>query len=159
MKDALKVYGPLAAAILILLIIVMRFVAPPPPMELRFAAGGVDGQYYALAQRYADNLARHGIEVEVLETKGTIENYALLNDGGADVALLQGGLASEESLENLESLGGMFAEPFWIFTRSDRLSLLSADFGDLEAVRIAGGAPGSGTRAMTERLQQEWGGD
>lgn len=159
MKDALKVYGPLAAAILILLVITMRFVAPPPPMELRFAAGGSDGQYYALAQLYSDSLARHGIEVEVLETKGTIENYALLNAGEADVALLQGGLASEESRENLESLGGMFAEPFWIFTRSDDESLLSSDFGDLENASIAGGAPGSGTRAMAERLQQEWGGE
>ena len=158
MKDALKVYGPLAAAILILLIITMRFVAPPPPMELRFAAGGVDGQYYALAQRYADALSRHGIDVEVLETRGTMENYALLNAGEADVALLQGGLADDESRANLESLGGMFAEPFWIFTRADQLSLLSSDFGDLETVRIAGGAEGSGTRAMTERLQAEWGG-
>lgn len=158
MKDALKVYGPLAAAILILLIITMRFVAPPPPMELRFAAGGVDGQYYALAQRYADALSRHGIDVEVLETRGTMENYALLKAGDADVALLQGGLADADARDSLESLGGMFAEPYWIFTRADQLSLLSSDFGDLETVRIAGGAEGSGTRAMTERLQSEWGG-
>ena len=45
MKDALKVYGPLAALVLVLLMITMRFVAPPPPMDLRFAAGGADGQY------------------------------------------------------------------------------------------------------------------
>ena len=159
MKDALKVYGPLAAVILILLIITMRFVAPPPPMELRFAAGGQDGRYYALAQQYADALAVHGIEVEVLETAGTVENYRLLNADEADVALLQGGLASAESQENLRSLGGMFAEPFWIFSRSDQFSRLTSDFGDLESVRIAGGSMGSGTRAMTERLQAEWGGD
>lgn len=159
MKDALKVYGPLAAVILILLIITMRFVAPPPPMEMRFAAGGADGQYYALAQRYAYDLARHGIDVEVLETKGTIENYELLKSGEADVALLQGGLADDDSLEALRSLGGMFAEPFWIFVRTDENAAAPADFGDLETVRIAGGAIGSGTRAMTERLQAEWGGD
>ncbi|MEL7032883.1 MAG: TAXI family TRAP transporter solute-binding subunit [Pseudomonadota bacterium] len=158
MKDALKVYGPLAAVILILLIITMRFVAPPPPMELRFAAGGQDGRYYALAQEYADALAVHGIKVEVLETAGTVENYQLLNADEADVALLQGGLATPESLSNLRSLGGMFAEPFWIFSRSDQFSQLVSDFGDLEQVRIAGGAVGSGTRAMTERLQAEWGG-
>lgn len=158
MKDALKVYGPLAALVLVLLMITMRFVAPPPPMDLRFAAGGADGQYYALAQRYAYDLAGHGITVEVLETKGTIENYKLLKAGEADVALLQGGLADAESLDALRSLGGMFAEPFWIFTRSDQEIPAPADFGDLEAVRIAGGAVGSGTRAMTERLQSEWGG-
>ncbi|MEP1145223.1 MAG: TAXI family TRAP transporter solute-binding subunit [Henriciella sp.] len=158
MKDALKVYGPLAAVILILLIVTMRFIAPPPPMELRFAAGGVDGQYYALAQRYADDLAQHGIEVEVLQTAGTMENYALLKDGSADVALLQGGLADDGAKESVESLGGMFAEPFWIFMRADQLISPSNDFGDLDTVRIAAGRAGSGTRAMTERLQAEWGG-
>lgn len=158
MSDALKVYGPVAAGLLIVLIILMRFIAPPPPMEIRFAAGGTDGQYYALAQEYADALSVHGITVEVLETAGTVENFALLEAGDADVALLQGGIASDEDRDGLYSLGGMFAEPFWVFTRSDSPSRLTTDFGDLKTVRIAAGAPGSGTRAMTERLQAEWGG-
>ena len=155
MKDALKVYGPLAAIILILLVITMRLVAPPPPMELRFAAGGVDGQYYALARQYADALDTHGIEVEILETAGTVENYALLRSGDADVALLQGGIASEEDRAIVQSLGGVFAEPYWIFVQADSPA---ADFGDLSSLTIAAGPQGSGTRAMTERLQAEWGG-
>nr|WP_070961086.1 TAXI family TRAP transporter solute-binding subunit [Hyphomonas sp. Mor2] len=159
MDDALKTYGPIALVVLVVLIIAMRFVAPPPPMDIRFAAGGADGEYYAIAERYAEALSEHGIRVEVLETKGTIENYALLQAGEADVALLQGGLASDEAREHLDSLGGMFAEPFWIFRRADQLSALATDFGDLETVRIAAGPDGSGTRAMTERLQAEWGGE
>lgn len=155
MKDALKVYGPLAAAILILLIITMRLIAPPPPTAITFAAGGVDGRYYALAQDYAEALSKHGIEVEVLETAGSVENYALLGSGDADVALLQGGIASDADREAVQSLGGMFAEPFWIFVRGD---LDAADFGDLHTLTIAAGPNGSGTRAMTERLQHEWGG-
>jgi ABC-type amino acid transport substrate-binding protein len=158
MKDVLKVYGPLAAGLLILLIITMRFIAPPPPMEIRFAAGGADGQYYALAQQYADALSEHGITVEVLETAGTVENFALLKSGEADVALLQGGIASDEDREQLLSLGGMFAEPFWVFARTGEGMDQADDFGDLKQARIAAGAAGSGTRAMTERLQSEWGG-
>ena len=159
MTDALKVYGPVAAGLLILLIITMRFIAPPPPMELRFAAGGVDGQYYALAEQYADALAEHGIQVEVLETAGTVENFALLKAGDADVALLQGGIASEDDRADLLSLGGMFAEPFWVFTRAAPEATIAMDFGDLKTARIAAGAIGSGTRAMTERVQSEWGGN
>lgn len=155
MKDALKVYGPLAAVILVLLIITMRLVAPPPPMDLRFAAGGVDGQYYALARQYADALETHGIEVEILETAGTVENYALLRSGEADVALLQGGIASAEDREIVQSLGGVFAEPYWIFVQAGSSAI---DFGDLSALTVAAGPQGSGTRAMTERLQTEWGG-
>ena len=159
MTDALKVYGPVAAGLLILLIITMRFIAPPPPMELRFAAGGVDGQYYALAEQYADALAEHGIQVDVLETAGTVENFALLKAGDADVALLQGGIASEDDRADLLSLGGMFAEPFWVFTRAAPEATMAMDFGDLKSARIAAGAIGSGTRAMTERVQSEWGGN
>lgn len=159
MTDALKVYGPVAAGLLILLIITMRFIAPPPPMELRFAAGGVDGQYYALAEQYADALAEHGIQVNVLETAGTVENFALLKAGDADVALLQGGIASEDDRADLLSLGGMFAEPFWVFTRAAPEATMAMDFGDLKTARIAAGAIGSGTRAMTERVQSEWGGN
>ena len=159
MTDALKVYGPVAAGLLILLIITMRFIAPPPPMELRFAAGGVDGQYYALAEQYADALAEHGIQVDVLETAGTVENFALLKAGDADVALLQGGIASEDDRADLLSLGGMFAEPFWVFTRAATEATMAMDFGDLKSARIAAGAIGSGTRAMTERVQSEWGGN
>jgi len=155
MTDALKVYGPLAAIILILLVITMRFIAPPPPMELRFAAGGADGQYFAIAQQYADALSQHGITVEVLETAGTVENFNLLQTGDADVALLQGGIASQTDRETVQSLGGVLAEPYWIFVRRDSLVF---DFGDLSGSTIAAGPVGSGTRAMTERLQAEWGG-
>lgn len=155
MKDALKVYGPLAVIILVALVVTMRLIAPPPPTKIAFAAGGLDGQYYALAQTYAERLAEHGIEVEVLETAGTVENYALLNSGDADVALLQGGLAGEAEPDAIESLGGMFAEPFWIFVAAGNPAL---DFGDLDTATIAAGPEGSGTRAMTERLQAEWGG-
>lgn len=155
MNDALKVYGPLAGVILILLIITMRLIAPPPPTEITFAAGGVDGRYYALAESYADRLAEHGIAVEVLETAGTVENYSLLSSGDADVALLQGGIASESDRANVQSLGGMFAEPFWIFVRAENLA---DDFGDLRDQTIGAGPVGSGTRAMAVRLQTEWGG-
>ena len=156
MKDALKVYGPLAAIILVLLILTMRFIAPPPPMELRFAAGSPDGQYYALAEQYAAALDAHGIRVEVLETAGSVENYRLLRDGAADVALLQGGIATEADRASVESLGGVLAEPFWIFVSA---SSAVTDFGDLSSLTIAAGPEGSGTRAMAERLQREWGGD
>ncbi|MEL6862670.1 MAG: TAXI family TRAP transporter solute-binding subunit [Pseudomonadota bacterium] len=155
MTDALKVYGPLAAIILVLLIITMRLIAPPPPTQIAFAAGGVDGQYYALAEQYAEALSNHGIQVEILETAGTVENFALLQSGDADVALLQGGLAGESERETIQSLGGMFAEPFWIFVGQDSPAY---DFGDLHDLVTAAGPEGSGTRAMTERLQSEWGG-
>ncbi len=155
MKEALKVYVPLALIALIMVVVMMRFVSPSPPKSITFAAGGADGQYYALAEAYRDRLAVHGIEVEVLETAGTVENYALLMDGKADVALLQGGQAKPEMADKVQSLGGMFAEPYWIFV------LAGSDvqnFGDLRDKQVAAGSSGSGTRALTLQLQGDWGG-
>lgn len=155
MKDALKVYGPLALISLLLIVIAMRFVAPPPPKTITFAAGGKDGQYYELATQYRDRLEAFGLTVEVLETAGTLENYDKLATGQADVALLQGGVEPGTDVEGIESLGGMFPEPFWIFVRSD---LEATDFGDLRGALIAGGVAGSGTRALAEEMQSLWGG-
>ena len=155
MKEALKVYLPLALLALIMVVVMMRFISPAPPKSITFAAGGVDGQYYALSEAYRDRLAAHGIEVEIIETAGTVENYALLMDGKADVALLQGGLAKPEMTGKVQSLGGMFAEPYWIFVRagSDVQS-----FGDLRDNQVAAGGAGSGTRALTLQVQGDWGG-
>ncbi len=155
MKEALKIYTPLTLIVLVMVFVAMRFISPPPPKTIIFAAGGVDGQYYALAQQYREHLDRHGIGVEVLETAGTVENYALLLDGKADVALLQGGLAGEAERGAVLSLGGMFAEPFWIFVRADSEAVT---FGDLRGAKIAAGGAGSGTRALTAQLQSDWGG-
>lgn len=155
MREALKVYIPVVLIALVLLTITMRMISPPPPRAITFAAGGVDGQYYALAHQYREHLAVHGIEVEVLETAGTVENYQLLMDGAADVALLQGGQANSARREAVQSLGGMFAEPFWIFARED---IPVQTFGDLRALRLAAGKPGSGTRALADQLTSDWGG-
>ncbi|MDJ0920201.1 MAG: TAXI family TRAP transporter solute-binding subunit [Henriciella sp.] len=155
MKEALKLYVPLALFALVVLFITMRLVAPPPPKSITFAAGGADGQYYALATEYKNRLSVHGIDVEVLETAGTVENYSLLAAGEADVALLQGGLAGEAERETTLSLGGVLAEPFWIFVPAVSEVV---DFGDLDQARIAAGAAGSGTRALTTNLQADWGG-
>ncbi|MEM8615617.1 MAG: TAXI family TRAP transporter solute-binding subunit [Pseudomonadota bacterium] len=156
MRDILKVYGPIALFALLGVVLAMRLVAPPPPKAITFAAGTAGGEYYRLAEAYAEDLQRHGLAVTVRETAGTVENYALLMSGEADVAFLQGGLAGEAEREALISLGGMLAEPFWVFVPVESPV---RDIGDLRTLRVAAGPPGSGTAALTERLKADWGGD
>ena len=83
-----------------------------------------------------------------------MENLALLRAGKADVALVQGGLASAEDRKDIDSLAGLFHEPFWVFVRSD---FGAASFGDLKTARIAIGPEGSGTRALAVEMQGFWG--
>lgn len=156
MRDFLRVYWPLILLAVAGVLIALRFVEPAPPDRIRLAAGSPGGAYATYAERYRDRLAEHGVAVEVVTTNGSIENLALLRAGEVDAALLQGGLASGDDGADLRSLGGLFYEPFWVFVRKDDPA---RSFGDLRTARMSIGRPGSGTRALAERIQSEFGGD
>ena len=156
MKDALKVYGPLALLVIASIWLALSLIDPAPPSKVTFASGGSDGAYYSLAQQYAEALGESDVEVEVLETRGSIENMELLKTGQADIAFIQGGLADAQAREEMRSLAGMFHEPFWVFVRE---ATGAEDFGDLRSVRLSIGAEGSGTRALAVDLQEAWGGE
>lgn len=156
MKDALKVYGPLALLAIASIWLAFSLIDPAPPSKITFASGSSGGAYYALAQEYKEQLAENDVEVDVLETQGSIENIELLMDGKADVAFVQGGLAGPQQDEALRSLAGMFHEPFWVFVRED---VGADDYGDLRNVRLSVGPEGSGTRALAIDVQESWGGE
>lgn len=155
LRDFMKVYWPLVAVAFLGLIIAFMLMDPAPPKKIRFAAGAPGGAYHAYAERYQRLLAEQGVKVELVDTAGSVENLRLLDDGEVDVALVQGGLASDHDRELLRSLGGLFPEPFWVFVRNDTGV---NSFGDLRGYRFAIGANGSGTRKLALELQGEFGG-
>ncbi|MDX1401837.1 MAG: TAXI family TRAP transporter solute-binding subunit, partial [Kiloniellales bacterium] len=142
--------------------IAFRFVEPPPPSHVTIASGGEGGAYFEFAQEYRDILAREGIDLEVLETAGSVANLELLSDAqsAVDLALLQGGIITE-SPENLTALASVFIEPIWVFYREDGRETSGADNGDgvlptglpsFKGRHIGVGAPGSGTRYLALQL-------
>lgn len=140
--------GSLVVAAL-LFFVALRFVGPPPPKRLVLASGPADGLYRAYASEYADQLAKDGIQVEIRETAGSVENLALLSEGDVDLAFVQGGTASDVQKAELGSLGSVFLEPLWIFHRRN---VDLTDLGNLAHRRIAVGPQGSGTRWLALRL-------
>ncbi|SLN13467.1 NMT1/THI5 like protein [Roseivivax jejudonensis] len=118
-----------------------------PPRSVTFAAGMSGGGYHAIATRYAEILARDGIETRILETAGSVENVDRLSSGEADVALLQGGVHAEGGAE---ALGAMFYEPLFVFAQAD--ADLSSNPGDWAGLGLAVGPEGSGTRAASRVL-------
>ncbi|MEM1265507.1 MAG: TAXI family TRAP transporter solute-binding subunit [Pseudomonadota bacterium] len=113
-----------------------------PPRTLTFAAGTEGGGYARIAERYRAILARDRIRVDVLETAGSGENAVLLGDGSADVALLQGGI---QTTETVASLAALFVEPLFVFTRRGDTGLMAPE--RWSEVRLASGPEGSGTAA------------
>ncbi|MGE0426356.1 MAG: TAXI family TRAP transporter solute-binding subunit [Reyranellaceae bacterium] len=131
--------------------LLMRFVQPEPPSRLVIATGGTSGAYYGFGKRYAEVLARSGVQLEVRSTAGSLENLRILKDRTAsiDLALLQGGIAGQGDSPAIVSLGRAFLEPLWVFYRGDApIDMLH----QLRGRRIAVGPEGSGTRHLAMAL-------
>ena len=66
----LSTFGPAILITVIGFVIPWQFVNPAPPRHIRIATGTDQGAYYLFAQRYREQLAQEGIELEILTTAG-----------------------------------------------------------------------------------------
>jgi len=149
-RDLFSIFGPILLLTIAGFVVAWQFVEPAPPKRLVMATGPVDGAYYRFGLQYRDILARYGIELELVNTAGSVENLGLLTDSGSDVdvALLQCGIGFNEKTSDLKGLASLFYEPLWIFQHEQ----VPAKVTDFMGRRIAIGEPGSGTQAAIQRL-------
>jgi TRAP transporter TAXI family solute receptor len=147
--EFIKVWGLLALVIAAGFLVTYQYVGSPPPKLIRIATGAKNGAYYAFAQEYARLLASDGISLEVVPTAGTVENLDLLKKGEVMLALIQGGSSTDEDKQRLQSLGTLFLEPVWVFTRSRKKI---ERFSELKGNRVAVGVAGSGTNLLATQL-------
>jgi TRAP-type uncharacterized transport system substrate-binding protein len=113
------------------------------------ATGPEGGAYHEVGKRYRDLLAHHGIQLRLRPTAGALENLTRLRDSSVEVGFLQGGIASGEESPDLESLGTVFYEPLWFFTRG---VIRGKGLEGLRGRKISIGPEGSGTRALALEL-------
>jgi TRAP transporter TAXI family solute receptor len=147
--EFIKVWGLLTLIVVVGFAITYQYVGAPPPKLVRIATGAKNGAYYAFAKKYASLLASDGISLEIVSTAGSVENLELLKKGEVSLALVQGGSATDDDKERLQSLGSLFLEPVWVFTRKQKAikRLL-----ELRGNRVAVGAAGSGTYLLATQL-------
>jgi TRAP transporter TAXI family solute receptor len=149
LREHIGIFGPAVLVALLGFLLAYQFVDPAPPNQLTITTGEKDGAYYLFGQRYQEILSRERIQLEVRQSAGSIENIQRLEAGEAEVAFVQGGTGGQAQSDKLRSLGSLYFEPIWLFHRRDQpLSQLS----QLRGKRIAVGAEGSGTRALTLQL-------
>jgi TRAP-type uncharacterized transport system substrate-binding protein len=128
-------------------------IGSPPPRRIRLATGDPQGGFAALGRAYKARLDRMGLRVELVGSTGSLENLDLLRQRLADVAFVQGGLASPADGEaGLCGLAAVDCEPLWIFSREPVSSLKG-----LRGARVALGPPGSGSDALGRLLLREYG--
>jgi TRAP-type uncharacterized transport system substrate-binding protein len=150
-RDLAATAGPFVLVALALLVAAYFVLDPAPPRRVVLATGPEGSAYAEFGKRYAAELARYGIRVELRATMGARENRRLLRDPQeqADLGFVQGGSSEEEQAESgLVSLGSVNYEPVWIFRRGQPLQRLA----DLRGLRVNTGVRGSGTPGITRRL-------
>ncbi|MBO6549155.1 MAG: TAXI family TRAP transporter solute-binding subunit [Rhizobiales bacterium] len=128
-----------------------QFVEPAPPKHISIATGSSTGAYYGFGQDYARILKRSGIELDVVSSAGSLDNLKRLHskEKRTELALMQGGVASQGERDGLMSLGRIFLEPLWVFYRPElEINRLT----DLKEKRIAIGPTNSGTRQLANAL-------
>jgi TRAP-type uncharacterized transport system substrate-binding protein len=165
-RDLMVTAGPFILLTLGLLWGAYLLLKPTPPKRVVLATGPDQSDYAEFGKRYAEELKRYGIEVELRASPGSRENLRLLRDQKQDVqiAFVQGGSSEsqrtqEEEEEQLPliSLGSMFYEPVWIFYREEAAKKVNregviSDLSQLRGLRVNVGARGSGTPGMMNRL-------
>jgi TRAP-type uncharacterized transport system substrate-binding protein len=138
---------PWTAIVLAVLYIVYRLVDPLPPRHLAIAAGMAGSGYDNFARQYARILARDGVELEIRNAAGAVENLDLLRDPASRVqaALTTFGFSQPADVETLYSLGGVFDAAIFIFHRSAEPITL---FAQLRGKRLSIGMPGTALRSL-----------
>lgn len=136
----------------LLVVLLLSFVVTAPPRHIVIAAGPPGSYFDVTAHRYADALRKEGLETEILNTQGALENIRLIDapDAHVDFAFIHGGLTDAQASPNLMSLGSVGYEPVWIFYRTalgplDRIN-------DLQGRRVSIGPEGSGVRVLARKF-------
>ena len=149
-RDLALTMLPVAVFCAAVVALVVWLVDPAPPRTITISAGPQDSSFMQMADAYRTILARNGVRLNVLESDGSVQNLErLLNPKWhVDVALVQGGVASDKDVSSLMSLGSVAYLPMVVFYRGSGLTRLS----QLEGKRIAIGREGSGTRLLALKL-------
>jgi TRAP-type uncharacterized transport system substrate-binding protein len=155
-------------AFVILLVVLTRLTAPP---EFDFLAGPEDSTFYRDAMRFKEILAREGVQLNVIETRGSLDNLRLLlaseeptaafMDAVGAIELAETQAARESGgdpddivspFDELTSLGAIYLQPIWIFVLAD--SVL-AGVEEMNDARLGVGPKGSTSRMLAELLTQD----
>ena len=162
LKEMLITGGPVLLLAVGLVWMAYVMLDPNPPRRMVLATGTAQGAYAEFGQRYRQALEKHGIEVVLKPTQGSLENLQLLKSGEVDAAFVQGGsdevrLGDEAPDDTLLSLGSLFREPVWVFYRDDtaktKLGRETLDsLSQMAGWRLNVGQDGSGVTNLMRRL-------
>jgi ABC-type nitrate/sulfonate/bicarbonate transport system substrate-binding protein len=165
-RDLLVGLVPIALVIVVALWGAFAVLKPTPPKRVVLLTGSEQGAYAEFGQRYAEELRRYGIEVQLRPTRGAAENLRMLRNPAqpGDIGFVQGGsgdavraVDEDTSGHPLVSLGGLFYEPVWLFYRESAIRKGArpaplTELAQLQGLRVNTGSRGSGAPNLFKKL-------
>lgn len=126
------------------------FLNSAPPTTLTMTSGPDGSAFRQSAERYRKILAREGVTLKILPSKGSRDNLARLEDSHTqvDIGFVTGGESATGDAEHLVSLGSLSYQPLMIFYRGKPRTLMS----DFKGARLDIGLEGSGASALAQAL-------
>jgi uncharacterized protein len=128
------------------------FLYAPSASALTIATGPSDGSYFQIAQDIKNVVGKEGIDLQVMPTKGSLENIELLGTGKVDLAIVQldalrfiSDVVKREAgldvFERIKVVMNLYPEEIHILTNKKEIQ----SFYNLEGKRVSVGPPGGGT--------------
>jgi TRAP-type uncharacterized transport system substrate-binding protein len=124
----------------------LDYYIPSPPSKITMATGPRGTGLDFFGRQYREAFARAGVELDLRQTAGAVENFKLLHDpnSGVKIGIVPAGLSDSAHAPEILSLGVAYTPPLWLFYSSDEPI---DGLPQLKGKRIAVGPPGSGVRA------------
>ncbi len=126
---------------------------PFPPHRVTLGTGQADTTFDVLGKRYVEYFRKHGVELVLRGTTGTLENLSLLRQGKIDAAYSTRGVTTAEDNQSLLSLGSVGYSPLWFFHHGAAFEESPVGpAGFLKKMVVSINLPASGTYVFAHRI-------
>lgn len=128
------------------ILLTFSVLRPTPPRSVAMAIDPQSSFDAEVGKRYRELFARDGIDLRLVPSAGAVESIARLRDqkSGISIAIIPGGITNREESPRLVSLGTLFYEPLWLFSRNQHLETHE----QLRNLRISIGPEGSASHKL-----------
>ncbi|MFY9073829.1 hypothetical protein CRU99_07900 [Malaciobacter mytili] len=144
---------PILLLIIASFYITSKFVKPAPKKEITIATGTEDGNYYKTALIYKELLEKEKVKVNLITSKGSMDNIKLLQENKADIAFMQNGSITAQEDNSIKAIASIYYEPLWVFYKNEGFKI---DYIiQLITKKISIGEVGSGTQNLVSKILKD----
>ena len=118
-------------------------------VRIGYGAGGPVRRYFL--EQMAIHGRRHNLDIRLFATGGTDETLTLIDQNGADLGLIAGGIEDRASRDILE-IAPLYMEPLQLLVKADLYESVVKDFGQLRGKSIGLDSQSSATNLLATEL-------